>query len=519
MAAPTAPARGMSVTYGGTTIGGASATELDGPITLDENYSSATVSFTAVVYGTTDANFATNCAALEDEFRDPRQRLRLYIGASTWRDYNPDSSVNTGFDAEPSCAQDMSRQSSARCRYYACSVTVFLPADNTGDSGLFWAQVEVSKKPNLARVCHIWGTYTALTTNGALAQYTASVDAYTGGVITALAGTWEQITRKYNKGYTDKTLTFNVVYDELIEDQGPNGADDAQIKQMVYRYRRTKVGIVDSSISVDKLVEAEIRYSCTLTKGVDPETKWIGTLRPWLLNYFTTILEAAQLILMQDEFNVERAQNTIEGVLLVKAVTGSGIVKYRYEQAVSRDFGAIVIPIWSGGPFDRAVFPGPQSMTRTRTHNYVAQEYASERFRGDVTGRTAGAPRGGAAFWASDIPWGDEEAKVYLTENWLLTGASSAVRPFTMGREGYETDFIEVTETVAEEYVLMKVGAPSDAGGGAGEEGEESSGRGSGGAQDWAWREGSRYEPGFEVGSNFGVIPTNTWADNLPPEM
>lgn len=460
--------RAIAVKYGSTTIGGTANYELDGPIAFEWTYDSVTVSFTAVVFATTDLLMSAACQDLEDAFRTPRQAFFIYIGGGTHRSWEP--AKNTGFDAEPSIRQSPGRASSLRCRFYDCSVKVYLPATLAGEEGLFWLHSVLSTKPNGGRNLHVFGKFTAMpgvTPASATTQCLNKVADFTAPLLTDLSGVWKTITESLEWGRTNKTANFDYVYDELIWSEtnlapGDDGAihADAEIKLMTFTFKRVELGIEDGAVSeVDVPADVRCEFSATLIKGVDPEQKWILRIRPWLYAHVEQLCDGRSAIVRGEEVEYERAQNKVRCLLTLGALSGFGILSMTYGIEVIRDFGSLEAPVWGtdGSPFARDVQAGPSFLFRRRVQSYLARGTVDkqEQIQRTLASLRALPIRGdnGWQFTAGKdrVPWKKKEDIVYLSGNWLLKRARHFATPSYKGYN--KLQFVYVEDEVLEAYV------------------------------------------------------------------
>ncbi|HYE91759.1 MAG TPA: hypothetical protein VEA38_12095, partial [Terriglobales bacterium] len=202
-------ARELSITYGGVTLGGADTNNL-----LYDTYrlsaDSETLEFSARVMcrAATAAAFATACAALEAAFMTVNGTLVVTLGGSTFTSVS--HSANTGFLARPYFRKIGGAQDSGRARLYEVGVKAQRPASAT--NGLRIGSFEVTQDTFLKRSYKISGTFTALSSNGARAQYLARISTLAASWESTLAGspgTWLATDHQYQADDQDKIVTFS----------------------------------------------------------------------------------------------------------------------------------------------------------------------------------------------------------------------------------------------------------------------------------------------------------------------
>lgn len=465
--------RGITLAYGSYTIGGSADAELHGAVAMSWDYTTFTVSCTAVVFGTSDSTFVTNCQAIETAFRTPRQTLTLSIGSSTWRTFAPSS--NTGFDAAPKIAQDLSQQSSTRVRYYQVSVTVGLPADLSGENALGWMTTTIETLPNDARVLSATGFYTASGANGAYTQCTTYIYTLIEAALTTLTGTWERTVNRISYERTDKRATFEIVYTELFYAQSSVATDDTDLKLATLDFRLSKPGYEIGANAVDRPRTFVLTYTAWVAKATDADTKWTETLRAWVYEKLATFTGAALNVVDDESFGVERMTNRITAVLTGRSYAGQGqLLAYTASVEFQRDWGWRTAPLWSGEPFDRDVIPGPQRLLRIRKQRFVTRGLDASRraTRMTLEGEAARASLPMKIYTLANMDASlaaDPETPASGGKGgWLQLSAVSSVRPFLIGQDSSTTGFIEYTETIVDEWTSISKTVPVSGGRGTG---------------------------------------------------
>ena len=311
--------RELSVVYGTITVGGASSTYLlDGPVAVDEGPDEVRVSFRFEMVATSEANFDSQIASLETNFRTPRQNTTITQGAATL--YSFSHSGNTGFDAEPvlrKVGDDLA--DSGRSRLYEVSIRIGVPADVYAQSGRRHARVSFDYTPGRRRTIAFSGEWAVLAAGtAARTSYLAGVSTYCVGALPT--GTWEVIDEQHDENETNKVLTWRRVYGEIIYDQSGAGVDHAAIvdpQLTIVLGRRWKDEPTGASVAHPG--ETSIAYSTWIDKDSSTAlaTLWTGTIRPFLLTKaagLAGVAETAQLV-VEESPNFDTYENKISATM------------------------------------------------------------------------------------------------------------------------------------------------------------------------------------------------------------
>lgn len=366
-----------SIVYGSTTIGGTTDALILNKITLAEAYPTGSVEADVLVTGATEAAFTTACAALEAAFRTPRQRLRVILGAATLIDWNPSDTVNTGFYARPSIAKPGSPHDTARSRLYRVRVELDFPADLTGQGGRRDSAIEVAFSPSRRRTLRISGSYTALTTNLARAQYNASIAALRTAVIAGAggAGTYELTEETATSDDADKACSFVNVLEEVLANQSAAGLDHAAIVRQRLTITRDRSGPGDSDLlgPVTRLVRLTVQHTTWIDRNqtTDLESLWTATIRPWLVDRGTALAGGGSVVVEHEAVTFDQDENRISATLNLTAATASLIeATVAFEQ--TREGGAILTPVWDGNPYARHEEQGPRTIIQRLDETVIA---------------------------------------------------------------------------------------------------------------------------------------------------
>lgn len=346
--------RELSITYGTKTIGGTSTScFITGVHRLFKNYERAVVECDVVCRGTSEADFNTQCAALEAAFRKPNQLLKITIGSTDFLTLT--HTGNTGTLGRASCEKVGHDMDSGRARMYRVAVVVQLPADLTGKDGLREAEIEVSATASGVRGYKVTGTYTALSSNDAVDQYEASFDALLDALETALTGTWRRTDHRYARDDEDKTLRFTRTAIEQLS----TVLDNAALRGQRIVVTRAHVAPGDYQ-GVERPIELLVFYDTSVDKDstTDLEGTWESTILPWLLSHAQAVAGASSLALIKSSPTFDTAGNRITATLELFAVAGSTFFARTVRTTDDRDEGRMIWPVWDGTPYGAEDFGG-----------------------------------------------------------------------------------------------------------------------------------------------------------------
>jgi len=159
MAAPVVT-RTTSIKYNGFAMGLATNYHIHGGITFEQDYTSMNVTWQIFLQHDTAATFNTQALALEAAMRVVNGTFEVKVNtSSTW--VNTTQSGNTGMLAQPSISKSASAADSGNSRLYDCSVTLMLPADETGKDGRLTSNVSISTDGAEVQTLNVSATYTA----------------------------------------------------------------------------------------------------------------------------------------------------------------------------------------------------------------------------------------------------------------------------------------------------------------------------------------------------------------------
>ena len=358
--------RSYSVEYGSTVIGGASDKFLlrKRGFGVFENYRKARLTFEVIVTGGSTTAFRDNQIELLDAFRTPRQRLQVKTPDGL-RDFNPSSSVNTGFDAEPQIELVPGRVNGPLFRNYRCSVTVSLPADLSGQAGRRDNDVATNTQSNNRDEIVLRGVYTALTTNDATAQYNAQIATYATSVLPA--GSWQYVRQSITRNDTDKIVTFSRLYREITHNQGNGVADHASVKEQEITISQNETGATNSFVFgrvAKPYASYSVRYRVIIDKDVTPSTGlkalYDSELKAKMLADIGAQMRAiGGGSLDRDAVDLDLENNVITAIYEYRTKNGSNVIESRMTKTLISQTGISLIPVTTGLPHHYARDEGP----------------------------------------------------------------------------------------------------------------------------------------------------------------
>lgn len=366
-------ARTFEIVYGSYTIGNngtSSDVRLDGKVSFEQSYTEVTVSFEVIVLSSSVSAFHTARTALVNAYTTPDQALELEVGgADRWAFTQ---AGNTGFNAQPSIEELDGVESTDRSARFRCSVTMGRPATLTGKDGRQSSSVSVAEDAAGYRTVTIAGTYTALSGNGARAQYAASIDTYVAAVKLALSvSEWDLVgTPSADTDDNDKVLVFSRTYAEVRREQGVGvtNVDGLINPQLRIRQRDTATNATTELGQSEPLRTLTVTYAATVHKDTSTNVPefYESTIRPKIIEELEA-LGGGGVIVQSEDVDYGLTGNDVAVDMVVQVDSGSGLYAARI---VVEDFtisGEVRYPIWNGDPYSRDVYDGLGLWTRTVT--------------------------------------------------------------------------------------------------------------------------------------------------------
>jgi len=388
-------ARLIKISYGGLTVGlgGNASITLTDKFRCASSYTEFSLTFECVVRNATRSTFLTAESALAAAFTQPDGDLDVELGGSDRFAFAHAS--NTGFNARATCEKVGGPEDTANSSRWRCSVTVQLPADLSGRSGRQTSAVSVDAGPNGVRTVTIDGTYTALSSNSAVAQYVAAGDTYCSGVLTAIGGTYELLTPHDQSGagfsstgdlaagfrYDDqnKVLSFRRVYQEVIYRQSLSETDNAAIKRPSLTVERTTpTNDSDTAFTARPLEALRVTYAAEIDKNesTDLDALYRDTIRPLMLAEANTVA-GSTVVVNAENYGLNRTGNGVTATMDVVAELGAEFI--RAVLTIEDLFlpGETFADVWSGDPYEVDLYKVPARHFKTVIRDTVMRKGAT----------------------------------------------------------------------------------------------------------------------------------------------
>lgn len=378
MASPLQIAPGWSITYGSLTVGGSDANFL-GPVedtlAVFQSRRSARVVFDFIVYSTSGATFLSKQQDALSQFRTPRAQLTI-DAPSGLEDYIPTAgaSGNVGFDAEPTIVMVPDPLNCDVFQRYRATIDVSLPETLSGQGGRRDNMEMESFEPNRRRTVTISGTYTALTSNNARAQYEDQIATYATAALAKVESDssvkWQLVDENQRVNDTDKMLEFSRTYREITLAQNASADEDSTIVIQEFEMTEVTPGSRDTYIGGAKVQPfQEFNVSCTVVCDVtvtdDSALRafWISTVRPRLISLASSRLAkgpTSGTTAIENEFYSPGLEaNTITGGFRYISRNGSGLIAAMLTKIVRENTGLQLTNITTGRPHEKSIDEGP----------------------------------------------------------------------------------------------------------------------------------------------------------------
>lgn len=477
--------REIAIAYGSLTVGAGTSYPLHGYWTSRTDFETTEVGFKFLVTGASAAAFASACSSVETYLRTPYKDLTVTQGGSSILSLSQSS--NTGLDAQPEIAKEDDPLQTGRSRLYTVTIRVGRAADTSPNQGLRRLFTSVEYDASRRRRVRFSGTYTAVSSNGARAQYESAIATICTSALSSLGGTYEivgePITRETTNG---KTMDFERVYLERVTGQAGASLDDSSLVDSTLSVQKRRVNSGHTPDAAElTVVYARFESAVDKTVTTDLRSKY-GQIRSNLISRIST-LAGTPLAVTEDEVVLDPENNRISVTIigLGRDDDSKDLLANRVTVTIDGHTGMRVVPKWSQRPLNAYVYRGPA------LKQYVITQ--SGRYWGDVSR-------------------GQIESRTKATAQNLASGIlMSHVPSRTLIRHGVGTDSILYTEFEARTVIrVVDSGSTSDAGGGGGSGGEGGAGGpGAGGTEDGGSADGGGSGIFLGLGvPTFGVVLT-----------
>lgn len=445
------------ITWGTFEVGGTTEKLLPGYPQESDDHDVKTLTFEVLVRGTSDATFAANCAEIESEFSKRRQRIFFQLGTETVFDFNPTG--NTGLNTWARCEKAGTPGADTdRSRLYR--VTLGCEKPSTDTSGRRDLAYTVTYLPTQQRVVVFRGVYTALTSNGAFAQFNSVAPAYMSSVLSGLtpSATFEMIGKEVNPDDQDDTARVTVTWKEILQNQPGGSPDNATIVDPMLTWSRTIEQPGDSGRGkVRRLQLIALHFECSVDKtaSTDLAGLYSGTIRPYIRTQLTSTFSPSAFAWLNETYALNYFTNTLSVDVVFQVVIGAaGVVRAEVTSKIVEDDGRALTGVWNKTLFSKYVDQGIVTRLRFTIRTLV------------YLGVREPAKRIGSSGGGSDNSLGDKDAgEDGKTEGWVRKGSESAATTITLGQPG--SDQITLT-TVVEQIVHEWIVKPDEGAAGGG---------------------------------------------------
>lgn len=287
-----AVANPFKLTYGSFVCGGTTDRLITDIHRIVDTYEAFEITLDVIIEGTSDADFAANVQEMHDEFTKRDQRVLWEVGSSTIHDLNPASGASrSGLNTfaridkpgTPGADTDRSQR-------YTITMGGGKPADDGSQAGRRDVSITISYDPSRRRTISFSGVWTAITSNGSVAQYQAQIVSYCASILSALSvSDYEVVSEEIQRDRNDALATFTRVYSEIKVAQPGGSLDNVQIVAPQFSILRRVFQPGDSGGgSVRRAEEVSVAFACSIDfdQTTDIETLYTETVRPYIKQQF-----------------------------------------------------------------------------------------------------------------------------------------------------------------------------------------------------------------------------------------
>jgi len=374
----------LSILYGSYRAGGASGVALldaRRPFRFAEDHDTGKgrIEYDVIVYGTTYPAFKTACDTFELAFKTRYQALVVTFGSTDTITITP--STNTrGVNTKPFFIKvaDPQHTDTGLSRRYTVTVLYDLVATIGSEAGFRVVKWSIAQNRAGVRALTITGEVTASGSNDAptvyLSGYTAQ--ATTIKALSAItADGWEAapVQNTYNTmDANQKTLSFTLVYNELVWKQSASLLDDTQIADQVIAINVKLQGPGDSVI-VSRPIEVTVLYSASIlvnrsvadSAQTTIKTVWDAKVRPWIVACAIQHAGTPDYAVIEDHPRFENATRTLTATMRFIFLNSDILQCEIVAERVVRP-NTLAEPAWNGDKLARVLYQGPSDLIVTR---------------------------------------------------------------------------------------------------------------------------------------------------------
>lgn len=363
----------FSITWAGQAVGGSSSTYLlHGPYVIDKSHTTMRVVFDVVVVGSSHSNLQSLSDALEVAFRKRDEDFTIDLGGSTWTYTFGTTALNTSASIAKSGDPQTDRGFS---RSYTCVIEAELPAED--QSGLRALEVTVLLDTSRRKVVSMAGSYSAISTTLAAAQYLADFDTEASTILAAIDGsaTFELQDESYSRDRNDHTCNFSRQYTELLYNQSQGLLDDTSIKDHDVTFTDTSQHPGDSQESVYRLRRVVGTYSCTLDIDVatNLQTVYDSKIKPFLDATFQSNFSPVVFAVDDSRVSYDETSKRLSVSIqyIYQKAGGDDVVEVTQSHAFREARNIDYTPVHSQGEFSQYADPGWAILERISTRTVV----------------------------------------------------------------------------------------------------------------------------------------------------
>ena len=384
-----APPRQLQITYGTTvasgTLSGATLT-LHDVHSISKTADEFSVSYSVLVSGTTEALFAAGVDSFETAMTTRRQDFKVETlttsGVVDQTLLTLSHTGNTGLNITAELSKPGGEADTILSRLYEVTVSGGLPT-KAALSGLREFDYDVTFSPSRRASLLVRGSYTAVSSTQAKAQYLASIAARVSSITTALTGTWELVDETYTPDDTDQVVSFSRTYKELIFAESEGATNVASIVDQVLSIKSDRLGS-EGLRDERKLSTITATYSAGIDKSetTDLAELWTATIRPWVVKNVSDVA-GDRFAIVSQAVDYDKAENRISATLTAQARNGGDTLAKTLSDSLEIDAGVVFAKTWPTGspgrddPTDAYVYQGPKTVRRTLTQTTTMLGVAS----------------------------------------------------------------------------------------------------------------------------------------------
>jgi hypothetical protein len=312
--------------------------------------------------------------------------------------------------------------------------------------GLLKSTIEIRYDAAKLRTLTISGTYMTAAGGSALEQYQSNGGTYASAIITALTGTWKQVSDDPIKDDNDQRCDFVRVYRELpgLGSPGPNTGTLVYGQSLFIRRANPAPGDTYGGQGGDptRLQELMVDYACSIDVSQNKNvTAAYSTILSDAISQVQAATSAGSIAIVREEPDFDPINSILRISLLCVASVSSGVLEYEETTERPSIQGLVFEPVWTGNRLSRYVYQG------------IGFEHARVTIRRRSTKGTP--PLDPTSTRPKDSPG-----------TWFLIGATPVAIPRKLGQvtNGTAIDVIDEVLIAEWEAVQPEVGAPAPGG-------------------------------------------------------